>query len=139
MPKNLTKKQYWELFQKLPDELKNQLLSEETANNIFSVCDRYEIDQVSQLASIAGDVLLGILKPDEFEKNIEQELELKKDIAKKVTQEINRFIFYPVKSSLEKLHSMEITPPAQMKTPGPITEKRSAAPKRKDSYREPVQ
>jgi len=138
MPKKYTKKQYWNLFQKLSDELKTQLLSEETANDIFNVCDKYEIEQVSQLASITGDVLLGILKPDEFKTIIEQELELKKDTAKKVAQEINRFIFYPVKRSLEELYSMEIMPPAQMKRPGPIKKKPKVS-KRKDVYREAVQ
>lgn len=139
MVKKYTKKQYWELFQKLSDELKTQLLSEDTANNIFSICDRHEIEQVPQLASIIGDVLLGILKPDEFEKAIEKELGLEKDIAKKVAQEINRFIFYPVKNGLEKLYSMEIAPPAQMKVPGPAVEKKPTAPKRKDTYREPME
>ncbi len=139
MAKKLTKKQYWNLFQKVSDELKSQILSEETANNIISICDRYEIEQVSQLASITGDVLLGILKPDEFEKTIEQELGLEKEVAKKVVQEINRFIFYPVKSSLEELHSMEITPPAQMKVPGPAIDKKPTTPKRKDTYREVIE
>lgn len=138
MPKKLTKDQYWKLFQKLSDELKTQLLSEETAKNIFDICDRYEVEQVPQIASTTGDVLLGILKPDELEKTIEQELELKKEIAKKVAQEINRFIFYPVKNSLEELYSMEITSPAQMKVPGPI-EKKPKPPKRKDTYREVVE
>jgi len=136
MAKNITKDEYWKLFQKLPSELKNQILSEETANNILSICDRHEIEQVPQLASIAGDVLFGTLRPNEFQTTIEQELGLEKDIAKKVAQEINRFIFYPVKTNLEELYSMEITPPAGMKVPSPVTEKKSTAPKRKDVYRE---
>ncbi len=139
MVKKYTKKQYWDLFQKISDELKTQILSEETSNNIISICDRHEIEQVPQLASITGDVLLGILKPDEFEKTIEQELGLDENVAEKVAQEINRFIFYPVKSSLEELYSMEITPPAQMKVPGSAIDKEPTAPKRKDVYREPME
>ena len=137
MPKKLTKDQYWKLFQKLSDELKTQLLSEETAKNILDICDRHEIEEAQNVAGYTGDVLLGVLPPDEFQNTLEIELKLKKATAKKVAQEINRFIFYPVKRSLEELYSMEITPPAEMKVSGPI-EKKPIKKGRKDTYREPT-
>jgi len=134
-----TKEQFWELYKKLPQELKNALFAEEAGNNIYDVCKRYEIQKnLDQIVEFVGQVLVGILPPDEFQETIERELELKKDVAKKVAQEINRFVFYPVKRSLEELYSMEITSPAQMKVPGPI-EKKPKPPKRKDTYREVVE
>ena len=58
--------------------------------------------------------------------------------GKKIAQEINRFIFFPVKRSLEDIYNMEITPPAQMEIPGPI-KKESVKTGKKDTYREPVE
>lgn len=131
-----TKKQFWELYKKLPQELKDAVFAEETDDSIYETCKRNKItDKHQQIIEYVGQVLIGVLKPNEFKTTIEQELELKKDIAKKVTQEINRFIFYPVKRSLEDVYSMEITPPAQMKELGP-TEKKLIKKGRKDVYRE---
>jgi len=71
---------------------------------------------------------------------MEKELGFKKNIAKKVTQEINRFIFYPVKDSLEKLYNMEIISSARTEATSPsATEKEKNVSKRKDTYREIVE
>jgi len=138
MAKEYTKKQLWELYNKLPPTLKEVVFSEKAAETIYNVCEKNDIDRISDLTRYVQDVLLGILKPDEFQTTIGTGLGIEKDVAEKVAQEINRFIFYPIKGSLEELYNMDITPPAQMKAPGPI-EKKPKPSKRKDSYREPVQ
>jgi replicative superfamily II helicase len=148
MKKKITQEQYWQLFQKLPDELKEEVLSEKTAKNIYDICQRNEIDDiVSEIASITGQVLLGVLPPEEFQETLEKELKIKKDTAKKVAQEINRFVFYPVKPLLEELYKIEtappakptkITPPPEEKPKAPPEEKPKAPPK-EDIYREPVE
>ena len=140
LKKTYSQTQYWNLFRKLPGELKNQILSEETAKNIFDTCERnkIDIDQVSTIASHVGLVLLGILPPTEFQKTLEKEVKLKKDTAKRVAHEINRFIFYPVKASLEELYKIEITPPAKMKVTPPPEEK-PPTPAGEDKYREEVE
>ncbi len=131
---------FWKLYKELPQELKDTLFAEETTDSIYEVCKRNKItDNHQQIIEYVGQVLIGVLKPSEFQETIEQELELEKDVAKKATQEINRFIFYPVKKSLEDIYNIEITPLAQMKIPVSTTEKKPAGPKRKDVYREPVQ
>ena len=109
-----TKEQFWKLYEKLPEELKDAIFSEETANNISSVCERnkVEIEKVSEVARYTGRVLLGVLPPDEFQKTLEKKVGFKKEIAKKVAQEINRFILFPVKESLAALYKTEIAPPA---------------------------
>ncbi len=136
------KEQLWKLYEKLPDELKEAVFSGETADSIYDICQRNEIDEmVSEVASIVGHVLLGVLPPDEFEEAIKKELKLENDLAKKVAQEINRFVFYPVKSSLEELYGTEIAPPARPKTapPSKQQEEKPKAPSKLDVYREPVE
>ena len=139
MSKKYTKKQFWQLYEKLPQELKNAVFAEETDDSIYEACKNNEVlDSHKQIIEYVGQVLIGVLRPDEFQETIEKELELDKNVAKKMTQEINRFIFFPVKKSLEDIYSMEIAQPAQMEIPGPI--KRESVKKgREDDYREPVE
>ncbi|MAF43788.1 MAG: hypothetical protein CMI54_06440 [Parcubacteria group bacterium] len=144
MSKELTKDQYWELFEKLPQEIKTLILSEQTAKDIFNICDRNNVDMenVSQVADYTGRVLLGALKPEELQGVLEKVVFLQKDQAKKVAEEIHRFIFFPVKRQLEGFHKTETAPstkPSVKTAPPKIPAKRKPrTPPRKDDYREQV-
>jgi len=145
MAKEYSKEQLWKLFEKLPQELKEAVFSEETAENISEICARNKIEESEKISSVAkytGRVLVGLLPPTDFQETLEKEVKLAKERAKRVAQEINRFIFYPVKSSLEKIHEVEITAPAKplKATPRP-EEKPPALPKeaKEDVYRESVE
>ncbi|MCD6550118.1 hypothetical protein J7K24_01065 [bacterium] len=106
MLKDYTPEQFWKLYEKLPKDLQDAIFSEETANNIYTVCDRYEIDEVPKVAKIVGFVLLGVLPPDELYETLLKELDIDPEVAKRVNQEIIRFIFYPVRTSLEGLYGI---------------------------------
>ena len=146
MPKKYTSEQFWKLYEKLPQELKDALFAEETGNNIYEICERNGISEnLDQIVEYVGQVLVGVLPPDEFQETLEKEMGIEKDLAKKVTQEINRFIFYPVKPLLEELYKTEIAPPAKPTkiTPPPEAtappEEIPKAPPREDVYREPIE
>lgn len=155
MPKEYTREEVWKLYEKLPKELQEAIFSEETADNIWNICERNEIseEKISEIAKQVGNVLLGILPPEEFQKILEKEIKLKKEIAKKVFHEIYRFIFAPVKESLAELYKIEIPPP-EIKPSGvppsvkpseisppeaPLLEEEPEAPKKPDIYREPIE
>lgn len=150
--KDYTREQYWQLFQKLPQELRTHMLAQETADDIHNICERNEVSTASvpKIAKYTGYVLLGVLPPDDFQKTLEKEAKLKKTAAKKVAQEIHRHIFFPVRTLLSELYKVEVapmpgkpgikaevkppvTPEAEVKAP-PAKEK----PKRPDIYREPL-
>jgi hypothetical protein len=141
MAKEYTKEELWKLYKKLPSELKDAIFSEETADHIHDICVRNEIEdkRISEIALYTGRVLMGILPPEEFQKTLEIELKLELDIAKKVAQEINRFIFYPVKTSLEELYKTEIVPPVQPTKVTPPPEEKTPTPSGKDVYRELIE
>jgi hypothetical protein len=144
MPRKYTSEQFWKLYEKLPQELKDALFAEETGNNIYEICQRNKIEEnLKEIVEFVGQVLLGILPPEEFQETLEKELKIKKDLAKKVAQEINRFIFYPVKPVLEKLYKMEIKPsekPVEKpKIEAAPEEEKAPTPPRKDIYREPIE
>lgn len=140
MPKKYTPEQFWELYKKLPQELKDALFAEETGNNIYEICKRNEIEEnLDEIVDLVGQVLLGVLPPEEFQETLEKELKLEKELAKKVSQEIHRFIFYPVKTSLEEIYRIEIAPPAKPTKIIPPPEEKPPAPPSKDIYREPIE
>jgi len=111
MPKQYTKEELWGLYEKISQELKDAIFSRETAEHIGNICERYSIkgETVSEIAKQVRNVLLGLLPPNDFQTMIEKELELEKETAEKVSKEIGRFIFYPVKPELEQLYGVEKT------------------------------
>ena len=138
-PKQPSKDKLWKIYDKLPQELQKAIFSEETADDIFNVCEKNGVEEVSEVAYYAGLVLMGFLLPQEFEKVLQKEINIPKDAAKEIAREINRFVFYPVKPALEQLHQMEIKVEAKIVTPKP-EEKRKEQPSEKssgpDRYRE---
>jgi len=139
MAEKYTQEQFWKLYEKLPQELRDAIFSEETSKNIWEICERNNIKEISKIGKYTGRVLLGILPPDEFQETLEKELKLKKDLAKKVAREINRFIFYPVKTSLEEIYKIPVVPPPAGLKVAPAPKEKSVTPPEKDIYREPIE
>ncbi|OHA64411.1 MAG: hypothetical protein A2842_00795 [Candidatus Wildermuthbacteria bacterium RIFCSPHIGHO2_01_FULL_48_25] len=139
-----TTEELWKLYEKLPNELKEAVFSQETADFVFDICERSEIEEVPRVSYFVGLVLMGVLLPGDFQKTLEEELRLKKSVAKSVAMEVNRFVFYPVKPALEQLHKMEIEVSAKVVTPQPLVEPEDQEePKqissKDDGYREPIE
>ncbi len=141
MSEKYTPEQFWKLYKKLPQELKDALSAQEIGNDIYEICERNDIlDKHKQILVLVSRVLLGTLPPKEFEEMLKKELKLTKETIKKVIREINRFVFYPVRSLLEELYEIEITPSLPEKSglvaKTPVPEKKESAPPKKDTYRE---
>lgn len=132
MPEEYTKEHFWELYESLPQERKDAVFSEETAENIFNICTKNGVKdaQISEVARYAGRVLFGILSISEFLEVLEKNLNLDKDISQKITQEINRLIFSPVQKSLSEVSSKDLRT-------NKAKEQLKKSPS-KDSYREPI-
>lgn len=141
--KTYPKDQLWELFTHLPEELKEASSSEENGEIIFGICKRNEIADAEKISDILVQinyVFLGILSPNELQKALEEEISLNKKTAKQITEEINKFVFAPVKNSLEELYQIEINiEPSRTQKPiystseEPVSNKNN---RKKDIYRE---
>lgn len=144
MAKQYSKEELWKLYEKLPEELKDTIFAEDTANSIENICRRNELEeeQIPKVAELVGYVLLGILRPEELEEALEKEMKLKKKPAKKIAQELHRLVFFPVKGSLETLHRIEVGKPAEGEPPEVKPAGKPAKPeepKGLDIYREPIE
>lgn len=146
------KEQYPEIFENLPKELADLILSNETVSKISEICLNNEIEneeKIEKVAYLTSLVLLGGLKPEKFSKNLQKELDSSL-LGEKIAQEINQSIFSQVKESLEKLYEIEVAPfgkPAPSKQPPtePVAQveppplKEPPSPKKPDIYREPTE
>jgi len=132
------------LFNVLPEELKDAIFSEETADAIFNICKKYQIegDKKSKIAKLVGNSLMGLLSPDKLEETIKTEIKIDYARAKKIALEINRFILYPVKEALGSLYETEFTPRGKIIKSkidkSKIIEKEQKNTLKKDTYRESI-
>jgi len=137
MVEEYTQEEYWKLFNNLPEELKDTIVSPHTAETIRDICDKNDIDEVRTVAEIVGEVLLGVLSPeDELVSELEEELETTSEKAKKVKKEIVMFILHPVKESLEALYEIKIKSPSLENRKNRAESKSGPS---KDDYREPIE
>lgn len=139
MPEEYTKEQLWKLYEKLPDILKEAILSTDNADHIYDICTRNGIEdnRMSDIAHYTGHVLMGLLSPEDFQTTLERELNLEVEVAKRIAHEINRYIFFPVKESLAVLYKVGvILPEVAPSEVGPAKEEKPRGP---DIYREPIE
>jgi len=141
MLEEYSKEQLWKIYNNLPQELKEAVFSEETAENIFEICTKNGIEEqkeISETARCVGRVLLGLLSTEKFQETLEEIVKISKESAKKINAGITRLVFYPVKNSLEKIYKTEIVSVAGMEKI-PKAERKSSFSTRPDTYREPIE
>ncbi len=136
MPSKYTKAEFWKLYEKLPLELKKTISSDETSKNLYEIAERHGVlSSLYGITEFVGQTLLGVLNPADLQVLIKDSLKMESASAKKVTQEITRFIFYPARVALGELYNMEFSPAVKEKKSLPI---QKTPPKHlgEDSYRE---
>ncbi len=132
-----SQKNLQQLYENLPEDLKEALFSKESAVSIRKACKNTGIDKnedVNKVSERVGYVLLGIIGPEEMEKNLIEEMGLKKITARRIRIEITKSVFAPVKKTLEGLLDTKIETPKEIKP-----KKKEKEKKRKDEYRESVE
>ncbi len=137
------KEQLWELYKSLPEDLQKAIFSQEVADNIQKICLENGVkndDAIFNISKNIGYVFLGLLAPDELKNVLEKEIKIKKDKAEKISSQISRLAFLPVKKSLEALYKIKIKPgiETEVKPLDDKTEEPKRKPKKEDKYREPI-
>lgn len=127
MLKKYSKEELWKIYWQLPKELQDAIFSKETTETIENIGKRYELseEEIGKLAEMVGYSLLGLLPPEDFEGELISEIKLSLEKAKKITNEITRYIFFPLKDFLETIYLKKTEP-----------EKK---PIQRDIYREPIE
>lgn len=98
-----------DFYKKLPKDLKEAILSVDSAEKIRAIGEKYHlaIDKMGEMADETGLVMLGLTSPREFIPNLASRLNVDKEMARKIAEEINGQVFVRVRESLKKVHAIK--------------------------------
>ena len=110
-------------FEELPQGLRQSISSVDTANAIQDIAKKYllHVDQMAELASETGLVLLGLTHPADFIANLSRRLRLPEDKAREIARDISAQILVKVREALRVIHE---APPAPPVAPAPVVPKK---------------
>jgi len=103
-----TPKQLREKYLKLPQDLKDAMSNIDVSGAIRNIGKKNNltIDKIGDLGNETGMVMLGVTHPNEFISNLASRLEVDKEVARNIANDINEQIFKPVRDSLRKIHNI---------------------------------
>ncbi len=140
---NYPQEQLSQLYEKLPQELQDAIFSEENGQNIQDICKKNGVnneDQVLDTIRNTAYVLMGLLPPNELADVLEKEVNIEGKVAQQISREIKRFVFYPVKKTLEALYGTTITYEDKPEALGqPSIAPAKGTKSSKDRYLEPIE
>ncbi|MBU3925591.1 hypothetical protein KJ763_00265 [Patescibacteria group bacterium] len=104
--KEYTQTQIIEMYEKLPEDLKEAIFSVESANVITVIGKKYglNVEQIGKLGNETGLVMLGITSSRNYIDNLSKRLGISPESALKVANEVSSTIFSNVRESLKKIH-----------------------------------
>jgi hypothetical protein len=123
---NYSAQEMWALYEKIPKELQEIIFSEKTDEDVTNICKRNKIENEQKILKLVQNVLLGVLVPENFEKELKEEIKTDKSLSKNISKEVNEIIFLPIEESLKKLYNKQWTPDQKNKDSS------------SDTYREPI-
>lgn len=121
-----------EAFQKLPDDLRKTLLSEDFGLIIQLIGGDVGItpEKALDVEDEVTLVLMGFSHPKDFVRNIQSKIGVDEQKARAIAEKVNEEIFQPVKESLKIVHNIKdegapattpVTPPVPPMAPKPPT------------------
>ena len=103
----ITPEQARKRFKTLPEEIKEVIFSEQTAEIIGKIGEESHLpqDKTSKMAEIAGLVLLGFLHAEDVAAELEEVLVINSLMARSLQDSLQKKLFYRYKDALDKIYS----------------------------------
>jgi len=103
----LIKQRYIKYLQ-LPEDLRQIMFNEETANKIYQVGGKNNLNenQLWWASHTAGMIILGETNIVNFVKTLQEKCKLTEEPARQLARDINQAIFLPNKENLKKIHKV---------------------------------
>ncbi len=94
-------------FETLPEDIREMLRSDELVEKIELIGEKQSLPPMEQgfLVHICAKLMTGLLSPANFVNTIADELDIPREKASFIAQEVNRDIFSNIKESLKMLHT----------------------------------
>lgn len=104
----LKTEQLIEIYKKLPQDLVDAMFEVDTSNLIRDIGEKHKlnVDKMGELADETGLVMIGITHPNKFISNLTQRLEVDKQKAREIAEDINNNVFKKIRESLKKIHNI---------------------------------
>lgn len=108
---NITRQQAINRWDKLPMILREAMFSERNADILWGVCETQHLseDKIRKIAALAGNILLGFIHPEDLAKEIKDAVGINSEIAEIIAKEIDRKIFTPIRSEVDKAYALSFT------------------------------
>lgn len=96
-------------YRNLPQILKEAIFSVDTTQAIQDIGTKYKltVEKSSDLMNETILVMLGLTHPNQFIANLAERLEIDKETARQIAEEINSKIFFPIRETLKQIHKIE--------------------------------
>ena len=100
--------EYQKRLQSLPEDLRGAFNTESVTDTIVEIGkgQGLTIDKIGELGDEIGLVMLGITKTADFIKNLSERLEVDREKARLIAEDVNQKVFQPVRASLRKVHGL---------------------------------
>ena len=128
-----SKEELWSLYKQIHKDLQRATFSEQVGKDIREICSKNGItdeDLILKITKDVGYVFLGLLSPNKFSSELQQDLEIEKETADQISVGLINDIFLPLKKNLDALYDIEIK---MIKIKEPAKKKPA-----KDIYREKI-
>lgn len=103
----LTKEQRSRVLKHLPEDVREVFFAPETTSLLVNTGDKHDLSskERSELGEAVGLVLLGILKQKEFQEQLYERLDQKKESINEIVKTVQKNVFQPVSAQLEQLEN----------------------------------
>jgi len=107
MPK-LTPEKLQELYQKLPQDVRDVYASADTTQTLEKIGGKHgiHIDDLGELVSETGLVMVGFTHPRDYIRNLAKRMEIDPNKARAIAGDVNEQIFKQLRESLKKIHNI---------------------------------
>lgn len=103
---NVSKQQALNRWDILPMNLREALFSEYNSKILWKICENQHLseDKIYKVAALISDVIMGFAHPEDLAFEIKSELNINSEIANSIAEEVNRKIFMPIRSEIDKAY-----------------------------------
>lgn len=104
----LIQQQIKSVFVRLPQEIRDLITSEDFNDRIEVIAKKHGLDedQTGALIRTTVRLLIGVIAPTQFVVAVTENIEIDREKASLIAQDINRDIFNPVKEELKQVHAL---------------------------------
>jgi len=136
----ISREQFLELYNDLPEELRYAMSSERTIDATERLIEEYKLNDShsSALIEVIGHTLLGVSPPSECAQCLIKAGISKKN-AEKISQAVNRVIFFPARRILSELYQENVETTGKEEQGKQKTRSRKKKLETLDKYREGIE